>query len=405
MIVCKFGGSSVSTFEKLSAIKDVVKANSDRQFIIVSAIGKSKTNNKKITDLLIGLANNRQNLQFRAKQLMAIKNIFLPIANFCGYQKEFLNEFNIFIQNLDRYDESYIVSRGEYFTAKIISNYLNYEFCDSINFVFFENGILNVEKSCVNFKKIFGNKKLVIPGFYGLDENNKIKLFDRGGGDFTASLVAQFCNADLYENYTDVNGILSADPSLFSKNKTVNFLSYVQCYNVANAGAKVFFKDAVIPVFKRSIPIKIINLKTKKFTTISSVKNDKFFSLNVSCNMISLSIKRMKNISKKRFLCEIIDVIMSNKIVVEDIFYNHNRLRIVFNTAYDFYKLKLNITIPYTIKKIGCVTIFTDATYKKILAQIKSKVPYLFLKRNRQKAQIKIYLKMRDVRKLQDLAN
>jgi aspartate kinase len=100
---------------------------------------------------------------------------------------------------------------------------------------------------------------LVIPGFFGVTEDGDICTFSRGGSDITGSIVAAGTKADLYENFTDVNGIYSANPHLVHHPQPIRELTYREMRELAYAGFTVFHDEALIPAFRAKIPIVIKN--------------------------------------------------------------------------------------------------------------------------------------------------
>ena len=126
MIVCKFGGSSLSTVDGINKAKKIIESNSNRKIIVVSAIGRRFTMDEKVTDLLISLTQIK-NKNEQKILLLKIKDRFIDMA----YQLKLKNPEKIF--NFNQFEDDiyfnngpeYIISRGEYFTAKMLSIYLN----------------------------------------------------------------------------------------------------------------------------------------------------------------------------------------------------------------------------------------------------------------------------------------
>ena len=102
-----------------------------------------------------------------------------------------------------------------------------------------------------------GLRNAVIAGFYGADAKGDIRTFSRGGSDVTGSLAARAVQADLYENWTDVPGLLAADPRIVDNPKTVEYLSYRELRTLSYMGASVLHTDAVLPASDMGIPINI----------------------------------------------------------------------------------------------------------------------------------------------------
>ncbi|MDO5717302.1 MAG: aspartate kinase, partial [Tissierellia bacterium] len=103
------------------------------------------------------------------------------------------------------------------------------------------------------------DKNYVIPGFYGVMPNGEIKTFSRGGGDLTGSIVSRGAKTDLYENWTDVTGIMSADPRIVDNPRNIDVITYRELRELSYAGASVLHEEAILPVTHAGIPIEIKN--------------------------------------------------------------------------------------------------------------------------------------------------
>ena len=157
--------------------------------------------------------------------------------------------------------EDYAASRGEYLNGNIMAEYLGIEFIDAAEVIFFnEEGKLNgykTEKSMA--AKLAQYDRAVIPGFYGMGKNGRVKTFSRGGSDVTGSIVAQAAKADVYENWTDVSGFLVADPRIINNPKPIKYITYRELRELSYMGASVLHEDAIFPVRQCGIPINIRN--------------------------------------------------------------------------------------------------------------------------------------------------
>jgi aspartate kinase len=102
-------------------------------------------------------------------------------------------------------------------------------------------------------------KRYVIPGFYGADAHGKVKTFSRGGSDITGAIVARAAKAELYENWTDVSGLLMADPRIVKDPHPLDLVSYREIRELSYMGASVFHDEAIAPVREAGIPINIRN--------------------------------------------------------------------------------------------------------------------------------------------------
>ncbi|MBL7057769.1 aspartate kinase [Patescibacteria group bacterium] len=255
--VAKFGGSSLADHAQTLKACDIIHSDPCRQVIVVSAPGKRNVKDTKITDLLIHWTNT-----IDPQEKQAIQNIIS--ARFQEINPENPTEISLHLKG--KFDET--ISRGEYYMAQTIATILgtNWEFVDAASLIFFDMyGHIDQARTTHAFNllrqkmKSNAQKKYVIPGFYGSMPDKSIKTLPRSGSDVTGAIVASCLDADLYENWTDTNGIASADPRLVNNPSTVHLLSYQELRFLTWGGATVFHFDAVKPVKDKNIPIQVMN--------------------------------------------------------------------------------------------------------------------------------------------------
>lgn len=269
LVVAKFGGSSVANANQFKKVKEIVlekKQNYYRNVVVISALGKKEKDDSKITDLLYLLhAHLKYNVPYN-NILDMIKNRFYNVKNDLNLSIDLEKEFNELEKNLTKdINEEFLVSRGEYITSKMMAEYLGYSFVDAKDVIKFNyDGNVNTTESYPLIEDAIKKyNKVVIPGFYGSYPNGVIKTFSRGGSDITGSLVAAAIKADFYENWTDVSGILMADPHIIKNAKTIKEITYGELRELSYMGASVLHEQTVFPVQKAGIPIKILNTNAK----------------------------------------------------------------------------------------------------------------------------------------------
>lgn len=279
-IVSKFGGSSLSDAGQFNKVKNIILSESDRKHIVVSAPGKRDDSDTRITDILVNCYELQTKKQELIKQELELKNQKDIIENQMEMVLDLIeNRFTELCQELnisDRIkeelkkvkdeiknstDKDFILSRGEYLNAIIMSEYLDYEFIDAKELIYFkDDGELDEEKTFLAIKnKISKDEKVVVPGFYGIDSHGNIRTFKRGGSDITGSILAHAIGADLYENWTDVNGIMTDDPRKNKDAVTIDTMTYEQLHEITNNGAQVYHPDAIKLVEEVNIPINVKN--------------------------------------------------------------------------------------------------------------------------------------------------
>ena len=259
--ISKFGGSSVASAEQFKKVKAIVDADPDRKFIVVSAVGRRFDGDNKITDLLL-LVNAHIQYHVDCTSLLAdIEQRFVDIADELGVTWPVAEKFETFAKNIKKHSPEYIVSRGEWFTSHIMAEYLGLKFVDAADvIVFHHDGTVDIERTASRLKEIVVREgAFVLPGFYGATVDGSIKLFKRGGGDITGAIVARCINADLYENWTDVSGFLSADPRVVEDPRSIRRITFDEMRELSYMGASVLQEEAIFPVREVGIPIVIKN--------------------------------------------------------------------------------------------------------------------------------------------------
>lgn len=261
-IVCKFGGSSLSSAEQFRRVKAIVEADPSRNVVVVSAPGKRFKEDNKVTDLLyITHAHLKYNASC-ADIFEEIKNRYREIYQGCGLHQDLEKEFAVIEEKLKKSTGvDYIVSRGEYLNARLMAEYLGYTFVDSADWLFFGyDGKVDYERTYYALKTITDrHPKVVLPGFYGSMPDGTIRTFSRGGSDVTGALAAAAIEAECYENFTDVSGVMMADPRIVENPKPIARITYEELRELSHMGAEVLHEETVLPVRQKNIPLYIKN--------------------------------------------------------------------------------------------------------------------------------------------------
>lgn len=242
---------------------DIIKADRERRFVVVSAPGKRFSGDIKVTDLLYQCSD-----AIEAGDLSAFEKTFAKIRErFIQIQKETGKDVGM-AQSLDLIEteikkgagRDYCASRGEYLAARIMASVLDIPFVDATEFVRFTvDGTLDEKTFELGEEILKKCGKAVVPGFYGLDVNGKVKTFSRGGGDISGAIVARSVMASLYENWTDVSGFYACDPRIVDAPRWIPELSYHELRELSYMGANVLHSESIFPVRSAGIPIRICN--------------------------------------------------------------------------------------------------------------------------------------------------
>ena len=260
--VAKFGGTSVAGAEQFKKVKKIIEADPSRRLVVVSAAGKRGADDHKLTDLLY-LCHAHLTYGVSCEDIMnTIRQRFVDIRNELGLHYDVEGEFDALSARLSRdmsVDE--LVSRGEYFTARLMAEYLGFTFVDAAGCIFFGfDGQIDRERTDSTIAAALkANGKILIPGFYGRLPTGKIKVMTRGGSDITGALAAAAVDADVYENWTDVSGILMADPKIVPDPSPIAHITYAELRELAFMGASVLHEESILPVKEKGIALNIRN--------------------------------------------------------------------------------------------------------------------------------------------------
>lgn len=283
MQVLKFGGSSVANAENIARVVSVVAEaiKLDRTVLVLSAIGGC-------TDLLVE-AGKRASLQdnsyldlIDSLELRHIEIIgtLIPIDYRSIIEHKVKNMFNqlreilksVFsLKEMSPFSLDLIMSYGEIISTKIISEKflsmgINNQWTDAGDLIKTINHagmpVVDKGKSYINIQKLLSSQSSrlhIIPGFISSDTHKRRTTLGRGGSDYTASLIAAAADARVLQIWSDVDGLMTADPRIVPEAKCIEHISYKEAQELSHFGAKVMFPPTIQPAVERSIPIRIKN--------------------------------------------------------------------------------------------------------------------------------------------------
>jgi aspartate kinase len=261
-IACKFGGSSLADATQFRKVQAIVQSNTLRRLVVPSAPGKRNKLDAKLTDLLLLCHQSASLGSSFAEPFEQIAERFLLIEKELGVNCQ-MDQHLAVLQSklLSGTTHGYVASRGEYLSGQILSALLNAEFVDPADCIaILPNGSID-PTTYDSLATRIANPALiyVIPGFYGHDNKGQIKTFSRGGSDISGAIVARAGNAVLYENWTDVSGLLMADPRIVENPRCMQEVSYAEIRELSYMGASVLHDEAIAPVREENIPLNIRN--------------------------------------------------------------------------------------------------------------------------------------------------
>lgn len=264
--VCKFGGTSLANTEQILKVRDVVVADELRRYVVPSAPGKRSADDRKITDLLYLCHETAEQGVAFTEAFGLVAERFRQITEELGVDLDLepllsAAEAGIAEHARTGHGPDFAASRGEYLNGRILAALLGCPFVDAAEVIFFgADGRLDEVRTYQTLgERLSTLDRAVVPGFYGSGADGRVKTFSRGGSDITGAIVARAVRAGVYENWTDVSGLLMTDPRIVDRPHTIESLTYRELRELSYMGATVLHAEAVFPVRQAGIPVNIRN--------------------------------------------------------------------------------------------------------------------------------------------------
>lgn len=317
MRVLKFGGSSVANAGNINKIVSILKERIQKEklVVVVSALGG-------ITDALINsvaLASTGDELykeelhHIENRHLEMVKEL-IPISQqsrLLSLVKKHCNEIEdicngvFLLQELTSRTRDRVMSYGELLSSQIISAKFQSEgfenkWVDARKIIVtnshYEHAVVDFELTNEKVRNYFSNSDesfFLVPGFIASDTKGITTTLGRGGSDYTASIIAAALDASALEIWTDVSGMMTADPRLVSTAKIIPHILYREAMELSHFGAKVVYPPTIQPVMRKNIPVWVKStFAPNDFGTLiennTSIKNDSSIRGISSINKIAL---------------------------------------------------------------------------------------------------------------------
>jgi aspartate kinase len=260
-VVCKFGGTSVAEAAQVRRVKAILDSDPRRRVVVVSAPGKRHAKDRKITDLLFACHNLAEQRLDWGQPYTLIACRFMDLAVELGLPGAANDAIDELVDGLERGESvDWVASRGEHISARLIAQAFGATFIETADLLGIDAQGLPTEESYPALAAALGGDGLyVVPGYYGRGPHGEVKVFSRGGSDITGAVMARAIGASVYENWTDVNGFLMADPRIVPDPRPMREVTYGELRELAYMGASVLHDEAVCPVRDVGIPIHIKN--------------------------------------------------------------------------------------------------------------------------------------------------
>ncbi len=259
LIVSRFGGNASANSEEVKKTLEIIKADTARRYLVVSAPG-STPEHVGITDMLYMCYSSCRNRENYDVMLGNIANRYKEIVAGLGMDFDVDAEIRELRTSLEQgADLDYIGSRGEYIIAKILAKFLNWEFIDASQIIFFtRDGTPDKEKTFrVAGDRLKSLDRAVIPSFYGLAPNGKIKTFVRGDCDTAGALVACATKADIFEKWSEDAKVHSADPAVIPDAEIIKNTTYAEVIEMNYVGIHIVMDSVAFMLNDMGIPMKI----------------------------------------------------------------------------------------------------------------------------------------------------
>ncbi|HFI0667997.1 TPA: aspartate kinase [Streptococcus suis] len=313
MKVVKFGGSSLASAGQLEKVFNIVQSDSERRFVVVSAPGKRNAEDTKVTDALIKYYREYVDGKDVTASQEWIINRYQAMVDELGFSANSMKKIAeniISLATLPIDDNEFLydtfLAAGEDNNAKLIAEYFTFRGLPARYVHPKKAGIIvssepgNARILPSSYDKIEelrnAEEVLIIPGFFGVTVDNQICTFSRGGSDITGSIVAAGVKADLYENFTDVDGIFAAHPGIIKHPHSIKELTYREMRELAYAGFSVLHDEALLPAYRGRIPLVIKNTNNpshpgtrivldhtdQTLPVVGIAADDGFVSINIS---------------------------------------------------------------------------------------------------------------------------
>lgn len=276
MKTVKFGGSSLASAEQVRKVCDIVVSDPARRLVVVSAPGKRHDGDAKVTDLLIAAAEARLTRRDGVAELARVIERFADIATGLNMDADAMASIQADLQQrlaADTSDEGLFLdtmkAAGEANSARLVADYLRQLGHEAHCIDPAEAGmILSDEAGNARvLQQAYGRLRAlrerpgisIFPGFFGFTEAGRLVTFPRGGSDITGAILAAAVDAELYENFTDVDSVFVANPRLIDKPRAVAEITYREMRELSYAGFSVFHDEALEPVFHAGTPVAVKN--------------------------------------------------------------------------------------------------------------------------------------------------
>ncbi len=371
MLVMKFGGTSVGGYNEICNALSIVRQKLEKKPVVVtSAMTKmtdllykiaEKADNKQEKELK-SLLNTLRNHHIEVAEHLLEKNVELMLQTtsrlneICDELEAYTNAICV-LGELSARSKALIISYGEILSSTIFASSLNAsgirtEWVDARKMIITNDHHLKAEPIIEEIQKrvpevissIDKNTEVILTqGFIASSINGEPTVLGRGGSDYSASLIAMALDAEAIEIWTDVDGVLTADPNKINSAKRLEKISFEEAAEMAHFGAKVLHPLTIEPAIKKNIPIYVLNSQNPQCIGTSILDNshikDGAKSISYKENILVINIFSTKMINASGFLGKVFDIFSENKVSVDLISTSEANISVTVEEGQDIHKV------------------------------------------------------------------
>ncbi len=337
MKVMKFGGTSVGSPVRMQNVAKLVTASEERVFLVLSAMSGTTNSLLEISNYLYKKNTDGANEiinRLEAKYLQHIEELY-STDKWKNETRNFIREIFTYLRSFTKelftsFEEKSIVAQGEILSTNMMANYMkeqgyNVALVSALDFMRTDK---NSDPDPVYIKNKLGtvldNHKdvqvLITQGFICRNAYGEIDNLQRGGSDYTASLIGAAINASEIQIWTDIDGMHNNDPRVVEKTSPVHQLHFEEAAELAYFGAKILHPTCVQPAKYAGIPVKLLNTMDPlaEGTTISNTtEKGKIKAVAAKDNITAIKIKSSRMLLATGFLRKVFEIFESNQTAID----------------------------------------------------------------------------------------
>ncbi len=374
MIVMKFGGTSVGTPERMKHVASLVTRSGQPTFVVLSAMSGTTNTLLEISDYLYKKnpdgANEVINM-LEAKYMQHIEQLY-STEEWREKTRQFLvEEFNYlrsFTKDLfTSFEEKSIVAQGEVISTNMMTNYLHEIGIDAIllSALDFMRTDKNAEpdtqyikeKLTALMKENNNHQIYVTQGFICRNAYGEVDNLQRGGSDYTASLIGAAIEAEEIQIWTDIDGMHNNDPRIVDDTEAVRQLNFEEAAELAYFGAKILHPTCIQPAKYAGIPVRLLNTMEPdaEGTIVDNViMRGKIKAVAAKDNIVAIKIKSSRMLLATGFLRKVFEIFESYQTPIDMICTSEVGVSVTIDNAAHL------SAIVNELKKYGTVTVDTN---------------------------------------------